>query len=83
MATTTTDKIREKRLRNAAKRQGYDITKSRTRDPRALDYGGWMVIDPRSNSIEAGGMGDGFQMSIDEVEKWLTSDHDQTAVAAG
>ncbi len=71
MATTTADKIREKRLRNAAKRQGYDIVKSRTRDPRALDYGGYMIVDPYDNTVEAGS---GFSLSIDDVEKWLTSD---------
>lgn len=70
MATATADKIREKRLRNAAKRQGYDITKSRTRDPHALDYGGYMIVDPYKNSVEPGS---GFSLSIDDVEKWLTS----------
>ena len=71
MATATADKIREKRLRNAAKRQGYDITKSRTRDPRALDYGGYMIMDPYENTVEAGS---GFSMTLSDVEKWLTSD---------
>ncbi len=70
MATTTADKIREKRLRNAAKRQGYDIVKSRTRDPRALDYGGYMIVDPYDNTVEAGS---GFNLTIGDVEKWLTS----------
>ena len=55
MATTTADKIRENRLRKAAKRQGYEVTKSRRRDPRAVDYGGYMIVDPHTNSIEAGG----------------------------
>jgi hypothetical protein len=75
MAMTTADKIRENRLRAAAWRQRYQIMKSRRRDPRALDYGGYMIVDPHNNSVEAGGMGDGFQMTINDVEKWLASDH--------
>ena len=73
MATTRTEKIRENRLRAAAQRQGFRIVKSRRRDPRALDYGGYMIVNPCNNSAEAGGMGDGFSMSIEDVEKWLTS----------
>lgn len=74
MATTTTEKVRENRLRAAARRQGYQIVKSRRRDPRAPDYGGYMIVNPHNNSAEVGGMGDSFQMTIDDVEKWLTSD---------
>ena len=80
MATTTADKIRENRLREAAKRQGYEIRKSRRRDPRALDYGGWMIVDAHTKSVEAGDLTYGG-LSLDEVEKWLTSDHARTAVA--
>jgi hypothetical protein len=72
--TDTAEKVRENRLRAAAQRQGYELRKSRRRDERAASYGGWMIVDPRSNSIEAGGMGDGFQMTIDDIERWLTSD---------
>ena len=70
---TTAEKVREDRLRAAAQRQGYEIRRSRRRDPRAVDYGGYMIVDPRTNSIEAGGLGDGYQMSINDVERWLTS----------
>lgn len=70
--TDTAVKVRENRLRAAAERQGYQLVKSRRRDPRATGYGGWMIVNPRSNSVEAGGMGDGYQMSIDDVEEWLS-----------
>ena len=33
------EKARENRLRDWAKRQGYELHKSRRRDPRAKDYG--------------------------------------------
>jgi hypothetical protein len=76
MEVTVTDtevKVRENRLRAAAERQGYQLVKSRRRDPRAVGFGGWMIVDPRSNAVEAGGMGDGFQMTIDDVEEWLSA----------
>ena len=38
-------RTREQRARRAAKRQGLALRKSRTRDPRALDYGKWVVTD--------------------------------------
>jgi hypothetical protein len=40
----TTEKSRETRLRRAAQRQGYRLMKSRTRDPRALDYNKYWLI---------------------------------------
>lgn len=42
----TEEKIRENRLRRAAARQGLTLHKSRTRDPRALDYGRWRISGP-------------------------------------
>lgn len=38
-------KVFENRLRAAAKRQGLRLEKSRRRDPRALDYGSYWLID--------------------------------------
>jgi hypothetical protein len=35
----TEQKVRENRLRRVAERRGYRLTKSRRRDPEALDYG--------------------------------------------
>lgn len=67
------DKVRENRLRNAAKRQGLLLSKSRRRDPRALDYDRYMLVGARG-SIVAGGGPFGFSLSLDEVEQWLTED---------
>lgn len=64
------EKVRENRLRRAASRQGLGLQKSRRRDPRALDYGGYWLFDISTNGLVAGGE---WGMSLDEVEEWLTS----------
>ncbi len=44
---STSEKVREDRLRRMAKRQGLRLEKSRTRDDRALTYGTyWLVRGP-------------------------------------
>lgn len=83
----TQDEItREKRLRNAAKRQGLNITRSRVRDPRALMYGRYQITRRavpgahwRGGEVVAG---EGIGLTIDEVETYLLGDvperHEQT-----
>lgn len=73
MAAREADKVRENRLRRMAERQGYMLQKSRRRDPRAIDYGGYMIVDPNANAIVAGGEMNGYSMSLDEVQTWLES----------
>lgn len=71
--TNQTEKIRENRLRRMAERQGVALVKSRRRDPRAIDYGGWMIVDPSTNAVVAGTGAVGRpSMSLDDVERWLT-----------
>src|SRR5262245_9437932 len=65
----TDDKIRENRLRRVAERQGLRIIKSRRRDPRALDYGGYMLSDESNNSV----MGR-YWRTLDEIETYLLGD---------
>jgi hypothetical protein len=62
-------KSREMRLRNAAKRQGLRLEKSRRRDPLALDFGRYWLIDNRVNRRVLGG-DDGA--TLDDVEEYLT-----------
>jgi hypothetical protein len=70
----TSEKVRENRLRRMAERQGLALQKSRRRDPRAMDYGMYMLVDPRSNHVVAGTEHTGRpNMSLDEVEEWLTN----------
>lgn len=63
---TTTDKVRENRARRAAERQGYALSKSRRRDPRASDYG---ELRLRSSAREVGPFAD-----LGELERWLDAD---------
>lgn len=72
----TDRKIRENRLRRMADRQGYALRKSRRRDPRALDYGTYMLVDRAGNFVVAGADIGGHpgSMYLDDVEAVLTGD---------
>jgi hypothetical protein len=66
------DKTRENRLRRMARRQGLDLQKSHRRDPRALDYGGYQLIDQGSSSLVLGETaGTAFGASLDDIEAFL------------
>jgi hypothetical protein len=65
-------KTLENKLRRMAARQGFTLSKSRLRDPRALGYGGYQI--ERDNVIVAGGQSYQHMMSLDEVEAWLLSE---------
>jgi hypothetical protein len=69
------DKIRENRLRRMAERQGLRLVKSRRRDPRAVDYGGYMLVDLQTSGIVVG-TGDLGRphWSLDDVEDYLTGE---------
>ena len=71
----TTEKSRETRLRRAAERQGLVLQKSRRRDPRAIDYGGYKLVDLQTNAVVAGTEGIGrAHWSLDDVEQYLTGE---------
>jgi hypothetical protein len=74
MATDIDEKVRENRLRRAAERQGLKLVKSRRRDPRALGYGGYMIIDPDLNAVVAGELDSSQALDLDQVEAWLDGD---------
>ena len=74
-ASHGSDKVRENRLRRMAERQGLEIQKSRRRDPRAIDYDRWLIIDARTNAVVAGTEGTPRHgMTLDAVEAYLTGD---------
>jgi hypothetical protein len=54
-------KIRENRLRRMARRQGLVLRKSTARDPRALSYGTYGLVDPQTDAwspwVPLGGKG--------------------------
>jgi len=71
----TAEKVQENRLRRMAERQGYVLQKSRRRDPRAIDYGGYMVIDRVHNWVVFGGEPRSYSASLDAVEAFLLGKH--------
>jgi hypothetical protein len=68
------EKVRENRLRRMAERQGLTLVKSRRRDPRALDYGRWTVLEAASNRVVADEMDSPHGLTIKQVEAYLTGD---------
>ncbi len=74
MPVVKEDKVRENRLRRMAKRQGLELQKSRRRDPKAYDFGGFMLVDVRTNSVAFGADPLPFSLSIDDVEAYLSRD---------
>jgi len=60
-------KVRENRARRMAERQGYVVQKSRRRDPLALDYGVYRLVNADGNYLVMEG-------DLDQVEQWLTGD---------
>ncbi len=80
-------KVRENRLRRMADRQGLALRKSPRRDPRALGYGTYMLVEPTSpksyNMVVSGGLPDGYGLDLDEIERALTERHGGSSPAAG
>ena len=69
-------KIRENRVRRAAARQGLRLVKSRRRDPRALDYGGYMLTDLSTGAVVHSSGYNGFGLKLSDIEAYLTADKD-------
>lgn len=65
------EKVRENRMRRVAARRGLHLEKSRGRDPGALGYGGYMIVDVAGNYVVAGASPYGFALDLDGVEKYL------------
>jgi hypothetical protein len=66
------DKVRENKLRRMAARQRVVISKSRTRDPRAADFGRFMLTDSSHSTVLVGGDPHAYSATLDEIEAWLT-----------
>jgi hypothetical protein len=72
MPTDQEVKVQENRLRRAAERQGLRLVKSRRRDPRAFDYGKYMLVDVQTNGVVFGVVAGHIGADLDEVEAYLT-----------
>lgn len=72
MEVEQNDKVRENRLRRAAERQGLRLLKSRRRDPRAIEYGTYMLVDADTNGVAwSGDHENGYGLDLDDVEDYL------------
>ena len=65
--------MRENRLRRAADRQGLRLLKSRSRDPRAIDYGLFALVDVRHGGAVNPAIAERWTCSwtIEQVEQYL------------
>jgi hypothetical protein len=72
------EKVREDRLRRMAARQGLRLVRNPRRDPRATDYGTYMLVGPDTLPVaDFGWVCPGAPEGathLDDVETWLTSD---------
>lgn len=57
---------RVKNARRRAARQGAALTKSRARDPKAMSFGKFWLINPRTNGVIFGGE---HGRDLDAIEK--------------
>lgn len=75
-------KVRENRLRRMAQRQGLALSKSRRRDPYAIDFGDYYLWDPDTNAMVYGEPGR-VPLDLDDIEAYLTSDRTATSKTKG
>ena len=63
----------ENRLRRAASRQGLQLQKSRARDPRAIGFGTYQLVDPSTGAIVHADhvLQRGYGLDLADVEAWL------------
>jgi len=68
------DKVRENRVRRRAARLGLRLMKSRRRDPEAIDYGLYALVDLEvGGCVHAHGVISEFALTLDDVEEWLST----------
>jgi hypothetical protein len=59
----TSEKVRENKARRAVERQGYRLSRSRRRDPRAVDYGRYTITNGTATPVAE-------LPNLDAVEAW-------------
>ena len=71
---STASKVQENALRRLAERRGFQIVKSRSRDPRALDYGRYKIVEVATGITVAGDNGrGGCAYTFDQAEEYLAA----------
>lgn len=73
MPTDQEYKVQENRVRRALRRQEHALCKSRTRDPRATDYGMYHIVSINNVIVAGGHTHNGYGMTLDEVEAWANA----------
>jgi len=68
------EKVLENRVRRMADRQGYRLLKSRRRDPRAYDFGGYMIVDVQTGGAVYGSNPMPYSLSLQDALEWLEDD---------
>jgi hypothetical protein len=71
MTTDTEAKVLENRLRRVAARRGLRLEKSRRRDPNAIGFGGYMLVDAYKNTVVAGCTRHEYDCTLAEVQAFL------------
>ena len=66
-------KVREKRARRMAERQGLRLVKSPRRDPLALDYGTFRIERRDGAEVVAQGSSSGYGLALEDVERELSA----------
>ena len=63
------EKVRENLVRRMLARQGYTLSKSKTRDPRAWDFGVYLITHRLAGGTDSGVIA-AYCGSLDEAEEW-------------
>jgi hypothetical protein len=66
-------KVKENRLRRVAARRGFRLEKSRRRDPAAIDYGGYMLVDSSTNTVVLGAGHHPYSATLEDIEDYFAS----------
>ncbi len=64
-------KVFENRIRRMAERQGLRLVKSRRRDPRALDFGKYCLVDVATNVVVFGADSGRMDVTLDRIAAYL------------
>lgn len=67
----TENKIRENRARRASRRQGLRLVKSRRRDPRALEFEKYALVNRETGVVVHGEVESANGLTLDSVEQVL------------
>jgi hypothetical protein len=64
-------KVRENKLRRIAQRRHLILKKSPRRDPGAIDFGGYMLVDAQTNTVVMGSDSYAYSADLDQVAAFL------------